>query len=105
MFTGKGGYSAFSGLAGVIYQPAKLFYLYLGAGYGKENYLMKIDKYSYDSEMKTGSAYVKYDGYCTSGLEFDLGAMIKIKWLLLSAGGTMLNFKSLNMTAGAGVVF
>lgn len=104
-FTGSNGYSALSALAGINYQPVKNLFLYLGAGYGKEDYLMKIDEYSYDGDVKTGSDYVKYDGYCNSGVEIDLGLMYRIKWLLLSAGGTTINFKTFNWTGGIGVSF
>jgi len=104
-FTEKNGYSAFSALAGISYQPIRNFFLCLGIGYGKEDYLLGIDEYSYDGDIKIGSSYVKYDGYCNSGVEIDLGVMYKIKILLLSAGGTMLNFKSFNWTAGIGVAF
>ena len=105
VFTEKNGYSAFTVLGGMTYQPARNFYLYLGAGYGKEDYLLGMDTYSYDGDVKTGTTYSKYDGYCHSGVEIDLGAMLRFKWFLLSAGGTMLNLKSFNFTAGIGAAF
>jgi hypothetical protein len=101
----KNGYSAFSVLGGLTWQPARNFYLYLGAGYGKEDYLLGMDAYDYEGDVKTGTAYAKYDGYSVSGVEVDLGLMLRIKWFLLSAGGTALNFKSFNFTAGLGVAF
>ena len=105
VFSEKNGYSAFSALAGITWQPARNFFLYLGAGYGKEDYLLSLDTYSYEGDVKTGSEYAKYDGYSNSGVEVDLGLMLRFKWFLLSAGGTALNFKSFNFTAGIGVVF
>ncbi len=104
-FTGEKGYSALSVLGGIIFQPANSFYLYLGVGYGKENYLMKFNTYSYDGDIQTGSAYAKYEGYCNSGFETDAGIMLKINRILLSAGGTALSFKSFNWTAGVGITF
>lgn len=104
-FTDKNHYSSLSVLGGISVQPAKDFFLYLGLGYGKENFFMKIDEYSYSSDQKTGSAFVKYDGYCTSGFESDLGCMIKIKKVLLSAGATTIRFKKFNATVGIGIVF
>ncbi|MEI6435772.1 MAG: hypothetical protein WCP32_13075 [Bacteroidota bacterium] len=104
-FTGSNGYSALSGLVGINYQPGKNFFLYLGAGYGKEDYLMKIDNFNYDGDVKTGSSFVKYDKYSASGVEVNLGVMVRIKSLILSAGGTMLNFNSFGGTAGVGVSF
>jgi len=105
MYTGKNGYSAFSALAGVTWQPARNFFLYLGGGYGWENYQMQIDKYSYEGDVKTGSSYVLYDGYNISGVEVDLGMMLRIKWFLMSAGATALNFNSFNFTVGVGTAF
>ncbi len=67
--------------------------------------MLGIDEYSSDGDVKTGSGYVKYDGYCNSGVEIDLGLMYKIKMLLLSAGATTINFKSFNWTAGIGIAF
>ncbi|NCA77505.1 MAG: hypothetical protein EOM90_14325 [Alphaproteobacteria bacterium] len=102
-FTGSNGYAAFSALVGVNYQPAKKFFLYLGAGYGKEDYLMKIDEFSYDGDINIGSSYVKYDQYSHSGVEIDLGVMYRIKMLMLSGGATMINFKTFGWTAGIGI--
>lgn len=104
-FTGSNGYAAFSALAGINYQPVKNLFIYLGAGYGKEDYLMKIDEFNYDGDVKTGSVYVKYNKYSNSGAEINLGAMYRIKWFIMSAGGTMISFKTFNWTAGIGISF
>jgi hypothetical protein len=105
VFNEQNEYSAYSILAGVTYQPVRNFFLYLGGGYGKDDYLVGMDTFSYDGDVKTGTAFAKYDGYCASGAEIDLGMMVRFKWFLLSAGGTMLNFKSFNFTAGVGAAF
>lgn len=103
-FTGKDGYSAYSALAGIIYQPVNKFFLFLGGGYGKEEYLKQLDEYSYD-DVKTGTEYAKYKGYDNSGVEVDLGAMYKIKMLLISASVTTINFTTFGWTAGLGISF
>jgi len=105
IFSDQNGYSAFSALGGITYQPAKNIFLYLGAGYGKEDYLVGFDTYDYTAETKTGSETAKYDGFCTSGVEVDLGMMVKIKWFLISAGITTINVTKFNWTAGLGVCF
>jgi len=102
-FTGSNGYAAFSVLIGVNYQPIKNLFLYLGTGYGKEDYLMKIDEFSYDGDVNTGSSYVKYDQYSNSGVEINLGVMYRIKMLMLSGGATMINLKTFGWTAGIGI--
>jgi len=105
VFNENNDYSAYSVLAGITWQPARNFYLYVGAGYGKEDYLLGMDTYDYEGDVKTGTAYAKYDGYCNSGVEVDLGLMLRFKWFIISAGGTALNFKSFNFTAGVGAAF
>jgi hypothetical protein len=104
-YTGKNGYSAFSVLGGINWQVVPDLYIYGGAGYGKENYLVQVDQFNYDNSAAFGKAYAKYTGYCTSGLEIDAGLMYRVKWFLVSAGATTLNFNLFNWTAGIGVTF
>ena len=104
-FTGNNGYSAFSILGGVNWQVIPDLFVYGGFGYGKENYLMQINQFSYNTSASFSQAYVKYDGYFTSGLEIDAGLMYRVKWLLFSAGVTTISFSSFNWTAGAGITF
>jgi hypothetical protein len=104
-FTGKNGYAAFSVLGGINWQAVPDLFIYGGAGYGKENYLVQVDQFDYGNSTSYGQAYAKYTGYCTSGVEIDAGVMYRVKWLLLSAGATTLNFSLFNWTAGIGVTF
>jgi hypothetical protein len=104
-FTGKNGYSAFSLIGGLNWQFIPNLFLNGGAGYGKQNYLVQIDKFSYSGDGSFTKAYAKYKGYCFSGLEFDAGLMYRLKWFLLSAGVTTINLQIFNWTAGAGVTF
>lgn len=104
-FNGSNGYSALSALVGITYQPAKNFVFYLGAGYGKEEYLMQIDEINYDGDVKTGNSYVIYESYSNTGVEADLGIMIRIKKLIISAGATTINLKTYGWTAGIGISF
>lgn len=104
-FTGSNGYAAFSALVGINYQPAKNFFLYLGAGYGKEDYLMKIDEFNYGGDVNIGNSYVRYDQYSISGVEIDLGIMYRIKKFMLSGGVTLINFNRFGWTAGVGISF
>jgi len=105
LFSDQKCHAAYSVLAGISYQPARNFFLYLGAGYGKDDYLIGIDTYDYKGDVKIGSEYAKYDGYCNSGVEVDLGLMLRFNWFLLSAGGAALNFNTFGWTAGIGLSF
>jgi hypothetical protein len=107
-FTGKNGYSAFSVLGGITWQAVPNLFFYYGVGYGKENYLVQINQFSYGNSTAFGKAYAKYTGYCTSGFEIDLGLIYRVKWFLVSAGATNLSYGSSNLfnwTAGIGVTF
>lgn len=104
-FNGTNGWSAFSAVGGVTWQVIPNLYLYGGLGYGKQNYLVQVDQYTYSASEPFGKLYAKYDGYCVSGMEADAGAMYRIKWFLVSAGLTTIKFKSVYWTAGVGVTF
>ena len=104
-FTGNTAYCAYFIGGGLTFQPARNFFLYLGAGYGKENYLYEIDEYDYGNNSKTGNSYVKDTEYSAEGYEVDIGAMIRIKKVILSAGATTINAKLFNWTAGIGWSF
>lgn len=104
-YTGSNFYSAFSLLGGVTWQPWRNLIIYGGAGYGKQNYLVQFDEFLYSNDTKTGTAYAKYDGYCYSGVEVDAGLMYRIRWFLISAGGTTINFGTFGWTAGIGIAF
>jgi hypothetical protein len=104
-YTGKNGYSAVSILGGINWQVVPDLFIYGGVGYGKENYLVQVDQFTYGNSSSFGQAYAKYTGYCASGLEVDAGLMYRVKWFLVTAGATTLNFGLFNWTAGIGVTF
>ena len=104
-FNGNKGYNAWSAVAGVSFQLSWNLFLNAGAGYGVENYMYEIDQYSYNPEEKTGNAWVKDDGYSNSGFELDAGLIFKYKMLIISAGATSVNFKTINWEAGIGIAF
>jgi len=104
-FNGKDGYSAFSAVAGITYQAARQFYLYAGAGYGKEEFHWQIDDYTYEPEEKTGESWVKDDATSVAGFELDAGGILRFNKFLITAGGSTINGKVFNWTAGLGIAF
>lgn len=104
-FSNNNGYSSFFAGAGLTFQPGKDFFIYAGAGYGKENYLYEIDDYSYENEAKTGTTYVKDPDYSNWGVEVDAGIIYRFNKLLFTGGATTVNFNTINWTAGVGISF
>jgi len=104
-FTGGKGYSDFSVLGGITFQPWLNTYLFAGAGYGWDKYLHEITNYSYEDDQPTGKSNVVNADYNLSGFELDAGAMYRFKMILVSAGVTTISFKNIGWTAGVGVIF
>ena len=104
-FTGNNNYSAMSACAGITLQPTWNFFIYAGVGYGKEEYLMEIDEYSYDNNSNTGKALVKCKDHSYTGFEMDTGLIYRLGKFIISGGATTINFQTFNWTAGVGVSF
>jgi hypothetical protein len=103
-FNGNNGYSALFAGGGVTYQAARDLFIFVGAGYGKENYLYEIDDFSYENDAKTGTSYIK-DPDSNEGVEVDAGIIYRFRKLLLTGGAATINFNTMNWTAGIGYSF
>lgn len=110
----KSGYYQLSGadqnkamtvLLGLNAQLSWNTFLYLAAGYGTDSYGFEIDNFDYDSNAKIGSDWVKDETNLYSGVEIDLGMMFRLGDIILSAGGTILNFEQPGFTIGLGYNF
>jgi len=104
-FNGNKGHNAKSAIAGITYQLTWNLFVNAGVGYGVENYMYEIGQYSYETESKTGDAWVKDSEYSTSGIEVDAGLIFKYKKLVVNAGVAAINFKMFNWEAGIGMAF
>ena len=81
-FTNDKGWSAYSFLVGLNYQFIKNLYLYGGIGYGKEEYLYKINEFQYEDDLKTSESWAKDIEHSVTGVEIDIGIMYRYKKLL-----------------------
>jgi hypothetical protein len=81
------------------------FFIYAGAGYGSKTKLLKMNEFSYTNFEKTGEAWVTDSNNSISGLEFELGAIVRYKKILFSAGSSSFNGQKWNVIAGIGVIF
>ena len=100
----KGTYFGFSFIAGITLQISKNAFLYSGAGYANEYLTYKMDIYRDGDYYFTTDAFHK-EKSIEHGVEVDAGIMLRLKFLLISFGGTTINLKSYNWTAGVGVRF
>lgn len=103
--SGNGFFQTYSGIIGVTHQVAWNVFLYAGAGYGVENYLLEIDHYDYNSDVPIGYSNAKLESYSNAGVEIDAGFIIRFNNLLFGGGATVLNFNSVYYTASLGVSF
>jgi len=104
-FSGTGKWKAYSAVVGVTQQIAMNVFIYGGVGYGVEDYIMELNEYEYNVEGTTGGSWVKYDEHSNTGVEIDAGVIYRYKKLLISGGGTALNFKSFGWSVGLGLSF
>ena len=102
---GDMGWQAYSIIAGITQQLHRNLFLYLGAGYGVENYIIGLNNYSYENDLMIDADWAVYKGYNTAGIEIDAGLLYSYKMLVFGAGGTALDFKSFGWTASLGIKF
>ena len=90
---------------GLIFQPARKFFLYMGAGYGSKALLWNAARLSYENDALLESFNVKLNGYSVSGIEAETGFIFKANKMLFSLGYSSLNFKYSFVNMGVGLVF
>jgi hypothetical protein len=96
-------FSAYSVLAGINYQPVRDMFLYAGAGYGKESFLIGMDEFSYTRDQLIRHSQARHKEISYEGVEIDAGIMTRFSILIVSAGITTIDFKTLYWTAGIGL--
>jgi hypothetical protein len=99
------GWSACSAIVGINRQVGQNCFLFAGLGYAWENYLYNVDEYSYDQKEKLKGVYAKDNRISISGFEVDAGLIIRLNKIIISGGGSAINFQSFNWTAGIGFCF
>lgn len=104
-FNGRDTWSSYSFVGGITYQISWNYFLFAGVGYGKDDKYYEIGEFTYDNDENIGKVWVKDVSHSTSGVELDAGAILRLGRVIVSGGAAVVNFKSLNWTAGAGVSF
>lgn len=83
--------------AGYMRRLAKPLYGYAGVGYGNRTFAWL--------EADTEDNWYKNTDHSASGVAAEIGAILRLKGFLLSAGFNTINFKQHQVTAGVGIIF
>lgn len=102
--TGDDGWKAYSGIVGTTIQTDCNFFIYLGIGYGFEQFIKKFDETD-EQGNAIGSVWAKDESKSIQGVEMDGGVIFRYKKLIVSGGITVLNLEKYNWTMGVGVAF
>ncbi len=90
--------------AGPTFRVARNVYLYVGAGYGAEQLFWKYEGYDLD-KSPTGSGWALNESIDSKGIATDAGVVLRLGRLLIEAGISSIQFKSLQITGGVGLAF
>ena len=90
---------------GITQQVGRNWFLYAGAGYGKEDYLYKINEYSYDGDALLGTDYARDIKISTTGVAVEAGIIFRTGKFLLTGGASSVAFTMPNWQAGIGYSF
>lgn len=90
--------------AGPTIRVARNAYMYVGAGYGVEQLFWKYQAYDLDKSL-VGSGWALNESINRKGITMDAGVVIRRGRLLIDLGGSSIQFKSLQITAGVGLAF
>ena len=110
-FTGEKIYNTYAGTGGLVFKVAPSFYISVGGGYGKREFLAKYNKINIvDANYDPSGPFWAKSGYSNKasfdGAVVDLDGTFKIgKTFYGSLGCTMFDFKYLSANAGIGVFF
>lgn len=101
-FTGETASSRMAITTGAMYRVSKPLYLYLGAGYGYKKLAWEMA----EGESGTSSdQWVENQDETFKGIEADLGLVLRMKNIALSAGLQSNSFKYFEATVGLGIMF
>ncbi len=104
-FTSQHKVSAYTACAGITKQAGRNLYFYLGAGYGKEDYLYQINEFSYDGDTPLGTDYARDNSISTTGIALEAGLIIKTGKILITGGASSVAFTMPGWQVGLGLSF
>jgi hypothetical protein len=96
-------FAAWSVIGGLTLQPAWNLFVYAGAGYGRQDYLLGVNEHAYDGDRLIRQSYALYKEESQHGIEMDTGLIYRIGKVVLSAGAFSINFRTIFWNVGIGV--
>lgn len=100
-FTGNTQHTRLVITTGAMVRLAKPLYLYAGAGFGYKNTAWEMAEGTYGYE----GGWAKNTDESFSGVEADLGLVLRLKNIALTAGAQTNQFKYYEATVGLGIMF
>ncbi len=91
--------------AGSLIKFKRNFIAYAGLGYGVDNLLWQYDEYSFSDFNKVKTDYALNQSGSISGLELELGLMVRLRKILLSGGVGTIGFKYVELNISGGFIF
>ena len=104
-FTESKGWKAYSGIIGATFQTHCNLFLYLGLGYGFEEYIKEINVKDTDTGEEIGTYWAYDKDKSMQGIEIDGGVIFRYKKLIISGGVSAINLQNYNWSVGLGVAF
>ncbi len=103
-FTGNSKSVRYAAMVGASFEVISNIYLTAGVGYGLRQLMWEIEETSYDTGLPAGTSWVKIEDSSGKGLEWEIGAMYRYKFVV-----GMVNFAKLGSyketSVGLGVMF
>ncbi len=96
------GWKAYSALIGATFQASCNFFIYVGIGYGFQEYINKFEEVD-DNNTVVNTVWAKESGNTIYGVEMDGGVIYRYKKMIFSGGITAINLDKYNWTLGFGV--
>lgn len=101
-FTDKTNVSRLAVTGGMLFRVALPFYLYAGAGYGYSKVAWQLAP---EHDEATTEQWAENTDKSSSGVEAELGCILRLKNFALSAGVQSNSFKYFEATVGIGIMF
>ena len=98
--------NTFAGTAGLVVKCTPWLYLSAGVGYGERALLYSFTTHNYEQYEQSRELWCKNMDSSYTGVAAEADAMVKLgDHFFLSAGGSTINFKYIDLNAGIGVFF
>ena len=103
--TGQKQSNTFAGTVGIVFRCAPWLFITTGAGYGQRSLLYSFTTHNYDNFDNQAEIWCKNTDSSYKGIAAECDVMLKFGSFFISSGCSTINFKYVDLNAGAGVFF